>query len=47
MNDTARRPKITVSADGQGLVSHAGVLLLVEAVRATGLGAGLAAGLAR
>ena len=47
MNDTARRTKITVSADGQGLVSQAGVLLLLETVRAAGLGAGLAAGLAR
>jgi hypothetical protein len=42
-----RRPKITVSADGQGLVSQAGTLLLVEAVRVTGLGQGLADGLAR
>ena len=47
MNNTARYPKITVSADGRGLVSQAGMLLLLEAVRATGLGAGLAAGLAR
>ena len=31
MNNTARRPKITVSADGQGLVSQAGALLLAEA----------------
>src|SRR6267154_1134680 len=28
VNNTARRPKITVSADGQGLVSQAGALLL-------------------
>ena len=47
MNNTARCPKITVSADGPGLVSQAGVLLLLEAVRATGLGAGLSEGLAR
>src|SRR5215470_17622368 len=47
MNNTARRPKITVSADGQGLVSQAGTLLLAEAARATGLGVGLSAGLAR
>ena len=30
MKNTARRPKITVSADGQGLVSQAGALLLAE-----------------
>ena len=47
MNDTARRPKITVSADGQGLVSQAGTLLLAEALRVTGLGRGLSDGLAR
>jgi hypothetical protein len=47
VNNIARRPKITVSADGQGLVSQAGMLLLLEAVRATGLGGGLPAGLAR
>ena len=42
-----RRSKITVSADGKGLVSQAGTLLLAEAARVTGLGQGLAAGLAR
>ena len=47
MNNTARRPKITVSADGKGLVSQAGVLLLAEAVRVTGLGQGLAGALGR
>src|SRR5882757_5227491 len=47
VNNTARRPKITVSADGQGLVSQAGALLLLEAARVTGLGEGLSAGLAR
>ena len=47
MNNTARRPKITVSADGQGLVSQAGALLLAEAARVTGLGEALTAGLAR
>ncbi len=47
MNDTVRRAKITVSADGQGLVSHAGALVLLETVRVTGLGRGLAGGLAR
>jgi len=47
VQNTARRTKITVSADGTGLVSQAGVLLLAETLRATGLGEGLAGGLAR
>ena len=47
MQNTVRRPKITVSADGNGLVSQAGMLLLAEAARVTGLGEGLSAGLAR
>ena len=47
MNNTARRPKITVSADGRGLVSQAGALLLAETLRVTGLGEGLADGLSR
>jgi Transposase DDE domain group 1 len=47
MQNTARRPKITVSADGPGIVSHAGALLLTETARITGLQAGLPAGLAR
>jgi hypothetical protein len=47
VNNTARRPKITVSADGRGLVSQAGALLLAEAARVTGLGQALTAGLAR
>jgi hypothetical protein len=47
VNNTVRRPKITVSADGQGLVSQAGTLLLAEAVRVTGLGEGISSGLAR
>ena len=47
MKNTARCPKITVSADGQGLVSQAGALLLLETARVTGLGEGLSAGLAR
>jgi Transposase DDE domain group 1 len=46
VNNTVRRPKITVSADGTGLVSQAGTLLLLETLRATGLGEGLAGGLA-
>jgi hypothetical protein len=47
VNNTVRRPKITVSADGQGLVSQAGVLLLLETLRVTGLSEGLSGGLAR
>ncbi len=47
MQNTACRPKITVSADGTGLVSQAGLLLLAEALRVTGLGEGLSGALAR
>jgi hypothetical protein len=47
MQDTARRPKITVSADGTGIVSQAGALLLTQTLRLTGLDSGLSAGLAR
>jgi hypothetical protein len=47
VQNTARHPKITVSADGKGLVSQAGALLLAESVRVTGLGDALTAGLAR
>jgi Transposase DDE domain group 1 len=47
VQNTARRTKIIVSADGTGLVSQAGVLLLAEAARVTGLGQGLSGGLAR
>jgi hypothetical protein len=47
VQNTARRPKITVSADGKGLVSQVGALLLAEAARVTGLGDALTAGLAR
>jgi len=36
MQNTARRHKVTVSADGVGTVSHAGALLLTEVVRLTG-----------
>jgi hypothetical protein len=46
VNSTARRAKITVSADGQGIVSHAGAVLLLETARVTALGRGLSAGLA-
>jgi Transposase DDE domain group 1 len=47
MQNTARRPEMTVSADGRGIVSQAGALLLTETARVTGLAAGLSAGLAR
>jgi hypothetical protein len=47
VKNTVRRPKITVSADCQGLVSQAGGLLLAETARVTGLSQGLAGGLAR
>jgi len=47
VKNTGLRSKITVSADGNGLVSQAGGLLLAEALRVTGLGQGLCAGLAR
>jgi hypothetical protein len=46
VQNTASRPKITVSADGMGLVSQAGVLLLAESARVTGLGQGLSGALA-
>jgi hypothetical protein len=47
VQNTASRAKITVSADETGLVSQAGMVLLAEAARVTGLGQGLSAGLAR
>jgi hypothetical protein len=47
MQDTVRRPKIAVSADGKGVVSHAGGLLLTEVSWVTGLRAALTAELAR
>ena len=47
MQNTVRRTKITVSADGTGLVSQAGTLLLAETARVAGLGDVLSAGLAR
>jgi hypothetical protein len=47
VQNTARRPKITVSADGRGIVSQAGTMLLLDAARVTGLSQGLAGGLAR
>jgi Transposase DDE domain group 1 len=47
MQNTARRPKITVSADGTGIVSQAGGVLLTRTLAVTGLDRGLAAGLGR
>jgi hypothetical protein len=47
MQNTARRPKIVVSDDGRGIVSHAGAVLLTETARVTGLQAGLSQALAR
>jgi hypothetical protein len=47
MQLTARSSKIMVSADGTGIVSQAGGLLLVQALRATGLDRGLDAALER
>jgi hypothetical protein len=47
MQLTARHPKITMSADGTGIVSQAGGLLLTQALRATGLDRGLEAALQR
>ena len=40
MKVTARRPKITVSADSSGIVSQGGALLLTQTLRATGLDRG-------
>jgi Transposase DDE domain group 1 len=47
VQNTARHTKITVSADGTGLVPQAGTLLLAETLRVTRLGGGLSGGLAR
>jgi hypothetical protein len=45
--NTACRPKIIVSADGPGLVSQAGALLLTQVLQVTGLERELSAGLQR
>ena len=47
MNNSARTARVAVSADGKGLVSQVGAVLLWETMRVTGLGRGLAEGLAR
>jgi Transposase DDE domain group 1 len=38
---TARRPRVTVTCDGAGVVSHAGARLLADLAEATGLTAAL------
>ena len=45
MQNSARSSKVTVSADGRGLVSQAGAVLLWETLRVTGLSRGLSAAL--
>ena len=47
MNLTAVRPKLQVSADGTGIISQAGAVLLTKTVRVTGLDRQLSAGLQR
>ena len=47
MKNTARRPKITVSADGSGIISQAGSVLLIRTLQVTGLDRQLSAGLQR
>ena len=47
MKNSARGSRVTVSADGRGLVSQAGAVLLWETMRMTGPGRGLSLGLAR
>src|SRR5947207_6207655 len=47
VKNSARTARVTVSADGRGLVSQAGAVLLWETMRVTGLGRGLSEGLAR
>jgi hypothetical protein len=45
VKNNARGTRVTVSADGRGLVSQAGAVLLWETMRVTGLARGLSAGL--
>src|ERR1700761_7049096 len=47
VKNSARTARVRVSADGQGLVSQAGAVLLWETMRLTGLGRGLSTGLDR
>jgi hypothetical protein len=47
VKNTGLRPSLQVSADGKGLVSRGGAVLLTRAARLTGLDTGLSAGLER
>jgi hypothetical protein len=47
VKNSARTARVAVSADGRGLVSQAGAVLLWETMRVTGLGRGLSENLAR
>jgi len=47
MKSSARSSRVAVSADGRGLVSQAGAVLVWETMRVTGLGRGLPAALER
>src|SRR6202042_2610239 len=47
VKNSARGTRVTVSADGRGLVSQAGAVLLWETMRVTGLGRGLSEGMTR
>jgi hypothetical protein len=47
VENNARAARVAVSADGRGLVSQAGAVLLWETMRVTGLALGLSQGLAR
>jgi Transposase DDE domain group 1 len=47
VNNIAARPRLVVSADGTGIVSQAGGVLLTRTLRATGLDAGLTTALGR
>jgi hypothetical protein len=47
VNNSARAARVLVSADGRGLVSQAGAVLLWETMRVTGLARGLSDGLDR
>jgi hypothetical protein len=47
MEDSARTARVAVAADGRGLVSQAGAVLLWETMRVTGLGRDLSGSLAR
>jgi hypothetical protein len=47
VKNTARRPKITVSADGSGIISQAGSVLLIRTLQVTGPARQLSAGLQR